>query len=106
MTNFCSDNGFLCRDIAGEAHEEECRDIPYSVVTLIKQMALELSHDISKSSRDIKKRSHRMNSVAIKDNYVAIENGKTMQQCACDKVFYVATDISTKDKTKADFMSR
>ena len=46
-----------------------------------------------------------MNSVATKDNSVATENGKTMKQCACDKVFYVVTDISTKDKTKVDFMS-
>ena len=37
--------------------------------------------------------------------FVTTENGKTMKQCACDKVFYVATDISTKDKTKADFIS-
>ena len=47
-----------------------------------------------------------MNSVATKENFIAIENGKTMKQYACDKVFYVATYISTKDKTKADFMSR
>ena len=47
-----------------------------------------------------------MNSVVIKDNFVTTENGKTMKQCPCNKVFYVATDISTKDKTKADFMSR
>ena len=47
-----------------------------------------------------------MNSVATKDNSVATENGKTMTQCACDKVFYVTTDISTKEKTKADFISR
>ena len=49
-----------------------------------------------------KKRSHQMNYIATKDNYVAIENGKTMKQCACDKVLYVVTNISTKDKTKAD----
>ena len=53
-----------------------------------------------------KKRSHQMNSIATKDNSVVTENGKTMKQCACDKVFYVAIDISTKDKTKVDFMSR
>ena len=53
-----------------------------------------------------KKRSHQMNSVATKDNFVVTENGKTMKQCAYDKVLYVAIDISTKDKTKADFMSR
>ena len=41
-----------------------------------------------------------------KDNSIATENGKTMEQCACDKVFYVAIGISTKDKTKADFVSR
>ena len=46
-----------------------------------------------------------MNSVATKDNSATTENGKTMRQCAYDKVFYVATDISTKDKIKADFMS-
>ena len=53
-----------------------------------------------------KKRSHQMNSVVTKDNSVMTENGKTMKQCASDKVFYVATDISTKDKTNADFMSQ
>ena len=53
-----------------------------------------------------KKHSHQMNSIAIKDIFVTVENGKTMKQCAYDKVFYVATDISTKDKTKADFMSK
>ena len=47
-----------------------------------------------------------MNSVVTKDNSVATENGKTMRQCACDKIFYVATDISTKDKTKANFTSQ
>ena len=47
-----------------------------------------------------------MNSVATKDNSAVTENGKTMRQCACDKVFYVAKDISTKEKTKADFISR
>ena len=46
-----------------------------------------------------KKRSHQM-------NFIAIENGKTMKQFVYNKVFYVATVISIKDKTKADFMSR
>ena len=52
-----------------------------------------------------KKRSHQMNSAAIKDNSIAIENGKTMKQCAYDKVFYVAINISTKDTTNADFVT-
>ena len=47
-----------------------------------------------------------MNSVVTKDNSIVTENGKTMRQCVCDKVFYVTIDISTKDKTKANFMSR
>ena len=29
-----------------------------------------------------------------------------MRQCAYDKFFYVASNISTKDKTKVDFMSQ
>ena len=53
-----------------------------------------------------KKRSHQMNFVATKDNFVLTENRKTMKQCVCNKVFYVATAISTKDKTKEDFMSQ
>ena len=74
--------------------------------TLIKQMALEPCHDILKSSHDRKKRSHQMNSIVTKDNSIVTENGKTMQHCACDKVFYVVVVISTKDKTKVDFISR
>ena len=76
----------LCRDIVGEVHEEECRDIPKFFATLIKQMAAELRRDISNLTRQ--------------------EKGKIMKQCACHKVFYVATDISTKDKTKENFMSQ
>ena len=38
LTDLCHDNGFLCRDKAGEIHREECHEIPYSVVTLIKQI--------------------------------------------------------------------
>ena len=53
-----------------------------------------------------KQQSHHMNFVLKKDNSVVIENGKTIKQCACNKFFYVAIDISTKDKTKEDFMSR
>ena len=68
-------------------------------------MAAELRHDISNLCRDRKKLRFQMNCVATKDNSIATGNGKTMRQCACDKVFYVATDISTKNKTKADFMS-
>ena len=64
-----------------------------------------LSQHLTVLSRH-KKRSHQMNSVATKDNSVATENGKTMKQCAYDKFFYVTTNISTKDKTKADFLSR
>ena len=82
----------------GAAHEEESRDFPYYVVTLIKQMSFETCHDI-------KKQSHQMNSVSTKDNSITIKMAKKMKQCACDKVFYIATDISTKDKAKADFMS-
>ena len=90
----------------GTTHEEECRDIPYSVATLIKQMALEPCRNILQFYRDIRNEVNQMNSVATKDNSIATENGKTMEQCACDKVFYVAKKISTKDKTRADFMSR
>ena len=35
-TKLCRDKIFLCRDIAEEASEEDCRNILYSVVTLIK----------------------------------------------------------------------
>ena len=79
-------------------HSLLCRDIDQEngIGTLSQHLTILLLH---------KKRSHQMNSVATKDNSIATENGKTMKQCACDKVFYVATDISTKDKTKADFMS-
>ena len=45
----------LCHDIAGEVHEEECRDIPNYVVTLIKKMAIEFCHDISNLCHDKKK---------------------------------------------------
>ena len=45
---------FLCHDIVREAKEEECCDIPYSVVTLIKQMALEPCRNILQLCRDIK----------------------------------------------------
>ena len=69
-------------------------------------MAVELRHDISNLCRDKKKLRFQMNCVATKDNSVTIGNGKTMRQCAWDKVFYVETNISTKNKTKADFMSR
>ena len=55
LTDFCYDNGFLCCDKVGEVHEEECRDIPYSLMTLIKQMAVELCRDISQLCRDVKK---------------------------------------------------
>ena len=30
LVDFCRDNGFLCRDKAGEVHKEECRDNPNS----------------------------------------------------------------------------
>ena len=35
-TKLIHDKGFVCRDIAGEVIEEECRDIPYFFATLIK----------------------------------------------------------------------
>ena len=78
-------------------HSLLCRDINQAngIGTLSQHLKILSRH---------KKRSHQMNSVATKDNSVATENGKTMQQWACDKVFYVATNISTKDKTNADFM--
>ena len=41
-------------DTVGAAYEEECRDIPYSVATLIKQMALEPCRNILKFYRDIR----------------------------------------------------
>ena len=34
------------------------------------------------------------------------QNNDKSRQCACNKVFHVATDISVSDKTKADFMLR
>ena len=97
---------FLCRDIAGKAHKEECRGILYSIVTLIKQMALEPCRNILQLCRDIRNEGIRRTLSRQKITLSRKENGKTMRQCAYDKVFYVATDITTKDKTKADFMSR
>ena len=35
-TKLCLDKGFLCRDNAEEVSKEDCRDILYSVATLIK----------------------------------------------------------------------
>ena len=81
------------------AHEEGCHDIPYSIVTLIKQVTLEPCRNILQFCRNIRNED-------IRRTLSQQENGKTMRQCACDKVFYVATNISTKDKTKAYFMSR
>ena len=45
LTDLCRNNGFLCRDKAGEVHEEKFQDIPYSIATLIKQMAVEFYRD-------------------------------------------------------------
>ena len=80
-------------------HSLPCRDIDEEndIGTLSQHLTILLQH---------KKRSHQMNFVTTKDNCIVTENGKTMKQCACDKVFYIEIDISTKDKTKADFMSR
>ena len=36
-TKLCRNKGFVCRDLAREVLEEECRDIPYFVATLIKE---------------------------------------------------------------------
>ena len=47
LTYFYRDNEFLCRDKVGAIHEEECRDIPYYVMTLIKKMVVEFCHNIS-----------------------------------------------------------
>ena len=35
-TKLCLDKRFICHEIFGEVLEEQCRDIPYSVATLIK----------------------------------------------------------------------
>ena len=84
---------------SGVAHKEECHDIDQTndIGALSQHLTILLRHQ---------KRRHQMNFAATKDNYVATRNEKTMRQCAYNKVFYVATDISTKDKTKADFMSQ
>ena len=76
-----------------------CRDIDQEngIGTLLQHLTILSRH---------KKQSHHMNFVVTKDNFIVTENDKTMKQCACDKVFYVATDISTKDKTKTDFIPR
>ena len=84
---------------SGVAHKEEFHDIDQTndIGALSQHLTILLRH---------KKRRHQMNSVATKDNYIATGNGKSMRQCTYNKAFYVATDISTKDKTKANFMSR
>ena len=50
---------FLFHDLAGEAHEEECCDIPYTVMTLIKKMALEPCHNILQLCHDIRNKDIR-----------------------------------------------
>ena len=61
---------FLFHDLAGEAHEEECCDIPYTVMTLIKKNGIgTLSQHLTIMSRH-KEQRHQMNSIATKDNYV------------------------------------
>ena len=47
-----------------------------------------------------------MNYVAIKDNFVATENGKVISQVSYNKCFYVATKFSTRDRLKEGFLSR
>ena len=41
-----------------------------------------------------------MNSVATKDSYVSIENGKDITQVSCDKCCFVAIKFSTWDQPK------
>ena len=47
-----------------------------------------------------------MNSIAIKANSVATENGRVETQVSCDKCFYVATKFLSWDQLKEEFMSR
>ena len=98
-TKLCRDKGFVCHKIAREVLKEECRDIPYSVATLIKgngsgtlsqhfktlsqhkelKMVERLCHDKRQLCRDTKFRVR----IERKEDFVMIEK------------FYVTTNTTS-----------